>query len=77
MKRAAGMTGLPPVRQVNANDTEFEGYQPKEGDPPSNVDYYQTATVGYFESMGIRIREGRGLDERTRHNRNGLAAEDP
>ncbi|MBC7894681.1 MAG: ABC transporter permease [Cytophagaceae bacterium] len=62
VERASGMTGLPPLRQVNANDTDFEGYQPKEGDPPANVDYYQTATVGYFETMGIRMRDGRGFE---------------
>jgi putative ABC transport system permease protein len=59
VQRVAAMQGLPPFRQVNANDTEFEGYMPKEGDPPANVDYYQTATVGYFEAMGIPIRDGR------------------
>jgi predicted permease len=59
--RVAAMQGLPPVRQVNANDTEFEGYAPDPGDPPANVDYYQSATVGYFETMGIALREGRGF----------------
>jgi putative ABC transport system permease protein len=60
--RAAAMQGLPPFRQVNANDTEFEGYAPKPGDPPSNVDYYQGATTGYFETMGIRIVDGRAFN---------------
>jgi putative ABC transport system permease protein len=59
--RAAAMQGLPPVRQVNANDTDFEGYAPKPGDPPANVDYYQSATVGYLETMGIRLVNGRGF----------------
>ncbi|MEJ2503274.1 MAG: ABC transporter permease, partial [Gemmatimonadota bacterium] len=27
---AAAMSGLPPLRQVNANDTEFEDYEPRE-----------------------------------------------
>ena len=61
VQRVAGMQGLPPFRQVNANDTEFEGYTPGEGDPPPNVDYYQVATVGYFEAMGIPIRDGRSF----------------
>ncbi|MEP7381532.1 MAG: ABC transporter permease [Gemmatimonadota bacterium] len=59
--RAAAMEGLPPVRQVDANDTDFEGYAPKAGDPPGNVDYYQGATAGYMETMGIRLVDGRGF----------------
>lgn len=60
--RAAGMWGLPPARPVSANDTEFEGYTPKEGDPPANVDYYQIATVDYLKTMGIELRDGRGFE---------------
>ena len=53
------MTGLPPVRQVNANDTDFEGYTaPKEG-PFENVDYYQTVTLDYLKTMGIPLVDGR------------------
>jgi putative ABC transport system permease protein len=59
---AAAMQGLPPFRQVNANDTEFEGYTQVPGGPPSNVDYYQSATAGYFETMGIPIKEGRSFE---------------
>lgn len=56
---AAAMTGLPPFRQVNANDTDFEGYTaPPEG-PFENVDYYQTISRDYLETMGIPIVEGR------------------
>ena len=56
---AAAMTGLPPVRLVNANDTDFEGYTaPAEG-PFENVDYYQTVTQEYLSTMGIPIVEGR------------------
>ena len=55
----AGMSGLPPVRAVNANDTDFEGYvAPKEG-PFENVDYYQTATLDYLKTMGIPVLDGR------------------
>ena len=57
----AAMTGLPPFRQVNANDTEFEGVPQGEDHPPHNVDYWQTATAGYFETMGIEIVRGRGF----------------
>jgi predicted permease len=55
----AAMSGLPPVRLVNANDTDFEGYvAPKEG-PFENVDYYQTVTLDYLKTMGIPILDGR------------------
>jgi predicted permease len=53
------MTGLPPQRQVNANDTDFEGYQaPPEG-PFENVDYYQRVSLDYLKTMGIPVLEGR------------------
>ena len=58
---AAAMTGLPPQRQVNANDTDFEGLVPKPEGPYHNVDYYQTATTDYVRTMGIPVVEGRAF----------------
>jgi predicted permease len=58
----AAVQGLPPFRQVNANDTQFEGVPNGPNDPPQNVDYYQTVTAGYFETMRIRIKQGRGFN---------------
>jgi len=59
IQSVAAMSGLPPVRLVNANDTDFEGYEaPKEG-PFENVDYYQTVTLDYLKTMGIPILQGR------------------
>jgi predicted permease len=55
----AAMTGLPPVRPVNANDTDFEGYTAPPDGPFENVDYYQTVTVDYLKTMGIPVVEGR------------------
>ena len=56
---AAAMSGLPPMRLVNANDTDFEGYtSPPEG-PFENVDYYQSVTHEYLTTMGIPVVEGR------------------
>ena len=59
VQSVAAMTGLPPVRLVDANDTDFEGYTaPREG-PFENVDYYQTVTLDYLKTMGIPLIEGR------------------
>ncbi|HSJ16119.1 MAG TPA: ABC transporter permease, partial [Longimicrobiales bacterium] len=58
----AAMQGLPPRREVNANDTEFENVPgPPEG-PPHNVDFYQTVTAGYLGTMGAQVVRGRGLE---------------
>jgi putative ABC transport system permease protein len=55
------MSGLPPTRQVNANDTEIDNYTaPPEG-PFENVDYYQNVMTGYFETIGIPIVAGRSF----------------
>src|ERR687894_2305361 len=43
--QVAAVQGLPPFRQVNANDTFFEGVPTGPNDPPQNVDYYQTVTA--------------------------------
>ena len=58
---AAAMSGLPPTRAVNANDTDIEGYtQPPDlSGPAENVDYYQTITLGYLDTMGIPLIDGR------------------
>jgi putative ABC transport system permease protein len=55
----AAMTGLPPVRDVNANDTMIEGYTPPPGGPGHNIEYYQTISNGYIETMGIPLVAGR------------------
>ena len=66
VQKAAGMSGLPPFRQLNANDVDFEGYTfvPGSDGPIPNVDYYQYATLGYFDAMGIPIKDGRAFDTR-------------
>ena len=57
----AAMSGLPPLRDVNANDTGFEGKQQTPDGPVHNVDYYQVVSGEYFETMGIPIVDGRAF----------------
>ena len=61
VQAASAMSGLPPNRPLNANDTEIDNYTaPPEG-PFENVDYYQNVMSDYFETMGIPIVEGRSF----------------
>jgi putative ABC transport system permease protein len=55
---------LPPERPINANDTFIEGFTPVPNGPGNNLDYWQIVGDHYFETMGIRVIEGRGLDAR-------------
>ncbi len=60
------VSGLPPVRPPNMNDTAIEGFvvQPNGGGPIQNVDFYQVVGKDYFKVMGIRLLDGRLLDGR-------------
>jgi putative ABC transport system permease protein len=64
VESASVFSGLPPVRQLNANDTDIEGFVKTAGGPDQNVDYYQGVSPGYFEMMRIPIVEGRAFDAR-------------
>jgi putative ABC transport system permease protein len=57
-------TGLPPIRPLNADDTDIEGYVKKPGGPDQNVSFYQGVAPGYFEMMRVPIVEGRAFDAR-------------
>jgi putative ABC transport system permease protein len=61
VQNVAAMDGLPPLRQVNANDTDIEGYTPPPNGRLANVDYYQNVTSRYVETMGIPVVEGRSF----------------
>jgi putative ABC transport system permease protein len=56
------MSGLPPDRPVNANDTDIDNYTAPPQGPFENVDYYQFVMADYFETMGIPIVRGRGFE---------------
>ncbi len=58
---AAAMSGLPPLRQVQANDTDIEGYTAPPDGPFENVDYWQIATADYVDTLGIPVVAGRGF----------------
>ena len=57
------MSGLPPRRDVNANDVTIEGYafQPNTGMAVPNVDYFQFVTADYLGTMDIPLVAGRGF----------------
>jgi putative ABC transport system permease protein len=56
--------GLPPIRPINANDTEFEGFVQRPDGPIQNVDYWNLAGHRAFETLGMRLIEGRFFDKR-------------
>jgi putative ABC transport system permease protein len=55
-------SGIPPLRRINANDTEIEGYQPTPDGPAQNVDYWNFIGNDYFKTMKIRLLEGRTFE---------------
>ena len=59
VQSASAMSGLPPRRDVNANDTEFEGLAQTQDGPAHNTDYWQFVTRDYLETMDIPLRDGR------------------
>lgn len=61
VQAVATMSGLPPIRRMAANDTEFENFVVSDDSPPQNVDHYQAISSEYLETMQIEIVEGRGF----------------
>jgi len=59
---ASATSGLPPMQQLVANDTEFEGVPQTADGPAHNVQYYTGVESEYFETMGIRLAEGRTFE---------------
>jgi putative ABC transport system permease protein len=61
---ATALKGLPPERPIDANDTQIENFTPVPGGPGHNIDFFQFAGDRFFETMGIRLLEGRYFDAR-------------
>jgi putative ABC transport system permease protein len=60
VKSAAMSSELPPLRPIDASDTDIEGYQPGPNEPSrGNVDFWNVISDDYFKTMGIRLTEGR------------------
>ena len=61
--RSAAIAGeLPPIRPIDANDTQIEGYMPTPDGPAQNVDFWNIIGQDYFKTMGIRTLEGRTFE---------------
>jgi putative ABC transport system permease protein len=56
-------SGLPPSRPINANDTMIEGFVPVPKGPIQNIDYWNSVSGKYFETVGAHLLEGRFLNE--------------
>jgi putative ABC transport system permease protein len=63
VQKVAAMSGLPPQRNVVANDMQFEGYAfvPNTGMAVPNADHWQFVTPDYLETMQIPLVSGRGF----------------
>jgi putative ABC transport system permease protein len=67
VKSAAMSSGLPPLRQINANDTGIEGFVPTPDGPAQNVDYWNIISEEYFKTLGVRVVEGRAFEPSDRN----------
>jgi putative ABC transport system permease protein len=64
VQAAAIASGLPPKRGANENDTGIEGFVASREAPIQSVNFYQTVSPGFFSALGIRVLEGRPLEDR-------------
>ncbi len=64
VQSATMMSGLPPLRRENDDDTDIENFVPVPNGPIQNVAYYQLVGDRFFETLGARLLEGRFLEPR-------------
>ena len=67
VKSVSFAPGLPPLRPINANDTDIEDYQGTPDGPAENIDFTNIVNDGYFKAMGIRVLEGRTFETSDRN----------
>jgi len=63
-KSAAILSGLPPAHGTVYWDTEIEGFVAAPGGSLQNIDFYQFISKDYFKTFGIRLVEGRLVEDR-------------
>ena len=66
---AAQASELPPLRPIDANDTDIEDYQGRPDGPAENVDFWNVIGEDYFKTMGIRTLEGRTFEPSDRNDK--------
>ncbi len=59
VESASAAWGLPPKRDILANDTDFEGVPQPPNGPIHNADYWQLVAPGYLDTMKIPVVDGR------------------
>jgi predicted permease len=64
VESVALMSGLPPLRRANENDTQIEGWVRSPGAPQQSVVYDQAVSPRFFQTLGIRLVDERFLENR-------------
>jgi predicted permease len=61
VKSASLVYGLPPQREVNANDFMIVGRPHLKGTPPQIIDYWQSAVDDHMATLGLHLVRGRDI----------------